>query len=322
VEYVYLGTTGLRVSQLALGTMTFGKEADEAMSRAIMDRALDAGINFFDTAHTYNKGVTEAIIGRWLGRRRQEIILASKVFFPADGGMNDKGSSRRNLILSTEKTLQRLQTDYVDILYLHHWDENTAIEESLMAVNTLIEQGKVHYCALSNFSAWQIMKAISVTQLCQLMPVVAVQPMYNLLKRQAEVEILPLAQYEKLAVIPYNVLGAGMLTGKYLKGESGRIEESEMYRRRYEDDIYTEVTARFVTCAEKHGHAPAALAAAWVMAHPGVTAPIIGARNLDQFEDTMRCLDIALSPEEREAISALSFTPPTATDRERAMLNF
>lgn len=316
MNYVRFGKTGILVSELCLGTMTFGNEADEDTARAIMDRAVELGFNFFDTAHNYNKGETERIVGRWMGARRKEIILASKVFFPAGGGRNDQGTSRRNVIFAVEESLRRLQTDYIDLLYLHHWDENVAIEQTLSAMHTLVEQGKVVYCGVSNFSAWQVMKAISVAEARNYPPIICMQPMYSLVKRQVEVELLPLAQYEKLAVCPYNVIGAGLLTGKYLQGGTGRISETEMYRQRYANPVYGEIAAKFVAYAKEKGQSPAALAAAWVMSHPLVTSTIVGARNMTQFEDTLGCLNLRLTPEERAEITALSVDPPLATDRE------
>lgn len=316
MDYVRLGKTGVRVSELCLGTMTFGNEADEKTSRAIMDYALAQGFNFFDSAHNYNKGATEEIVGRWIGPHRHEIVLTSKVFFPFGGGMNDEGLSRRNLIFSVERSLKRFQTDYIDILYLHHWDEDAAIEQSLAAVNTLVEQGKVIYCAVSNFAAWQVMKVISVAEAMRYPPIVCMQPMYSLVKRQVEVELLPLAQHEGLAVCPYNAIGAGLLTGKYLEGGQGRLTETEMYRQRYDNPLYVEITRNFVAHAREKGLAPAALAVAWVMSHPLVTSTIVGARNLGQFRQTLGALDIRLSPEQRAEITALSVEPPSATDRE------
>ena len=164
MQYVPFGKTGIRVSEVCLGTMTFGKEADEASAIEIMDRSREAGINFLDTADVYNKGLTEAIIGRWIGPHRDQIVLASKVHFPTGPGPNDYGSSRRHIVRGVEASLKRLQTDWLDILYLHHWDERTAIEESLGAITTLVEQGKVHYGGVSNYSAWQTMKAVAVAQ--------------------------------------------------------------------------------------------------------------------------------------------------------------
>lgn len=317
MEYIRLGRTGLLVSKVALGTMTFGNEADEEMSRGLMDHAFGMGINFFDTACNYNKGVTEEIVGRWMGNRRHDLILASKVFFPYGGNRNDEGLSRRNVVLSVERSLKRLQTDYLDLIYLHHWDESTDIAFTLDALAQLVHQGKVLYMGVSNFSAWQTMKALAAARAHGCPPITVVQPMYSLVKRQVEVEILPMAAEVGLAVVPYNALGAGLLTGKYLgQGGQGRLTDVEMYRQRYANREYTEIAGRFVEHARQHGHSPAALAAAWVMAHPLVTSTILGARNLDQWEESVRCLDIQLTREQRDEISALSYQPPTATDRE------
>lgn len=316
MNYVQFGKTGIRVSEVCLGTMTFGKEADETASIAIMDRAWDAGINFFDTADIYNKGLTEEIVGRWMGPHRDSIVLASKVYFPTGPGPNEYGNSRRHILRGIEDSLRRLKTDWLDILYLHHWDEHCAIEESLGAITTLVEQGKVRYGGVSNFSAWQTMKAIAVAQANRFAPVACVQPMYNLVKRQAEVEILPLALSEKLAVCPYSPIAAGLLTGKYLRGEGGRIKDHPMYAERYRRSEYSDIAARFVEFANTHGYPPSALATRWVIDHPAVTSAIIGARNLDQVNQALACTEFTLSPQQRAEITALSIDPPLATDRE------
>ncbi|HOF41329.1 MAG TPA: aldo/keto reductase [Candidatus Hydrogenedentes bacterium] len=315
MKYVSFGHTGIRVSPVCLGTMTFGKEADEPTSRVLMDRAFDAGINFFDTANIYNKGLTEEIVGRWLPARRDAIVLASKVHFPTGAGPNERGSSRRHILMEVDKSLQRLQTGWLDILYLHHWDPDTPLEETLAALTTLVDAGKVHYCGVSNFSAWQAMKAIAASRAGGWAPITCIQPMYNLVKRQAEVEILPMAVSERLAVCPYNPLAAGLLTGKYRRGGTGRLDENSMYKDRYADPAYAESASRFVDYAGERGWPPAALAVAWVMTHPAVTSAIIGARNLEQLDETLGCLDISLDPVQRAEISALSIEPPPATDR-------
>ena len=317
MKHVHLGRTGIRVSELCLGTMTFGNEADEPMSVAIMDRAFEAGINFFDTANIYNKGRTEEIVGRWMAPHREDLILASKVHFPSGDGVNDRGSSRRHILREVEKSLKRLNTDWLDLLYLHHWDDYTPLEESLAAMTTLVNHGKVHYCAVSNFSGWQTMKAIAVAASNGFAPITCIQPMYNLVKRQAEVEILPMARSEGLGVCPYSPLAAGLLTGKYQRGETGRIQESEMYSERYKSPSYTDAAERFVAHANKRGFDPAALAVAWVVSHPAVTSAIIGARSLAQFNQTLTGADIQLSPGERAEISLLSPEPPLPTDREK-----
>ena len=316
MNYVRLGRTGVQVSEICLGTMTFGQEADEPASRALMDDALERGINFFDSAYNYNKGETERIVGRWLGPHRHEVFLTSKVFFPGGGGRNDEGLSRWNIRFAVEESLRRLQTDYIDLLYLHHWDANVDIEQSLGAAQLLIEQGKVIYLGVSNFSAWQTMKTLCAAEKYGYPPVVCMQPMYNLVKRQAEVELLPLAEYTGMAVAPYSPMGAGLLTGKYLEGGTGRLHEAEMYRQRYANPEYMEIAKKFVAYAREHGYSPAALAVAWTRTHPQITAPIIGARTLAQWREALQCLDIPLSPEQRAEISALSVEPPLATDRE------
>ena len=318
MDYVYFGKTGIRVSTLCLGTMTFGKEADEPTSIAIMERALEAGINFFDSANIYVAGKTEEIVGRWIKSHREQIVLTSKVHFPFGEGINDRGSSRRNILMSVDQSLKRLNTDWLDILYLHHWDANTAIEESLAAMTTLVEQGKVMYCGVSNFSAWQTMKAISVSQANGFAPITCIQPMYNLVKRQAEVELLPLALSEHLAVCPYSPQGGGLLTGKYRRGEGGRLAENAMYKERYKNVEYAEVTERFLDYVDTHKRSASATAIAWVMSHPAVTSTIIGARNMDQFNEALQCLEKPLSPEEYAAITALSIEPPLATDRDKS----
>jgi len=295
--------------------MTFGKEADETASLELMDRAFELGVNFFDTANIYNKGVTEQIVGRWLKSHRSAVVLASKAHFATGEGPNDRGSSRRHLLMEIDKILSRLQTDWLDILYLHHWDPRTPIEETLSALTALVDAGKVRYCGVSNFSAWQVMKAVGVSQRKGFAPIACVQPMYNLVKRQAEVEILPMALSEGLAVCPYNPLAAGLLTGKYRRGEKGRLDENPMYKVRYGNPVYAEIADRFVAYAREMGHSPAALAVAWVMAHPAVTSVIIGARNAAQLQDTLGCLDITLSPAAWSEISGLSSEPPLATDR-------
>lgn len=316
MRYVRFGQTGIKVSELCLGTMTFGNEADEAGSRAIMDRAFDAGINFFDTADIYTRGTTEEIVGRWLKERRDEIVLATKVHFPTGKGVNDKGSSRRHILQGVEASLKRLQTDFIDVLYLHHWDEETPLEESLGALDHVVRQGKAHYVAVSNFSAWQTVKAIECAKANGFAPVAALQPMYSLVKRIAEVEILPMAAHEGIAVCPYNAMAAGLLTGKYNRGETGRITVHPMYAERYKDTSYLDIAEKFCAHADLLGVSPAALAVAWVTSHPAVTSALVGARTVGQLDQALKSQEISLTPEGRESISALSPEPPLATDRE------
>jgi aryl-alcohol dehydrogenase-like predicted oxidoreductase len=316
MNYAYFGSTGIQVSRLCLGTMSFGNEADRTASIALMNQAFDAGVNFFDTADVYCAGETERIVGHWMKDRRDEIILASKTYFPAGDGLNDKGSSRRHIILGVEASLKRLQTDYLDILYLHHWDEHTGIEQSLAAASYLVDHGMVHYVAVSNFAAWQCQQAVMAARAQGLAPITAIQPMYSLIKRTAEIEILPMAQAQGLAVCPYSPMGSGMLTGKYHRNEKGRITANPMYKERYRNTDYMKVAGRFVAYAQEHEYNPAALSVAWVNAHPAVTASIVGVWNPEQLATALSATEIALTPEEWRAIGELGIPQPHATDRE------
>jgi aryl-alcohol dehydrogenase-like predicted oxidoreductase len=318
MEYRTLGKTGIQVSSLCFGTMSFGGVADEETSRAMFNRCREKGINFFDTANIYNGGRAEEILGRCLAGCRDEIVLTSKVCMPTGADVNARGLSRRHIMLSVEQSLKRLGTDRIELYFVHHFDSKTAMEETLLALDDLQRQGKILYPAVSNWAAWQIAKALGISDKRGLARFECIQPMYNLVKRQAEVEILPLAEAENIGVIPYSPLGGGLLTGKYRAGQEptrGRLAEQKMYRERYGDAYYFEVADRFAGYAREHGHEPATLAVAWVMSHPAVTAPIIGARNPEQLEPSLAAAEIRMTPEWRSEISALSAAPPPATDR-------
>jgi len=318
MDYRTLGRTGIKVSSLCFGTMTFGKETDEETSIKMFHRCRDAGINFFDTADRYGIGTSENILGKCITECREKIILSTKVGNPIGDDVNDRGLSRRHIISAVENSLKRLGTDYIDLYFLHIYDPKTSIEETLSALEDLQRQGKVLYVGASNWSAWQIAKAIGISELKRILRFECIQPMYSLIKRQAEVEIFPLAREENLGVITYSPLGAGLLTGKYIKKDNliqGRILESKLYERRYADPFYYKIAEKFVNYAKARGFNPSALAVAWVMSNPVVTAPIIGARNLKQLEQTLAALEIEMTPEMRKEISALSITPPEATDR-------
>jgi aryl-alcohol dehydrogenase-like predicted oxidoreductase len=298
--------------------MSFDSVADEETSAAMFQRCRDAGINFFDTANVYADGRSEEILGRLISDCRDEIVLTSKVGFPAGKDVNAGGLSRRHIMLAVEDSLKRLGTDRLDFYFLHKFDSSTPIEETLRALDDLVRQGKILYPAVSNWAAWQIAKALGISTREGLARFECIQPMYNLAKRQAEVEILPLARAEHIGVISYSPLGAGLLTGKYgtiRKPEQGRLVENEVYTRRYGVPVYYEIAERFTDHAQERGVHPASLAVAWVMTHPAITAPIIGARNVDQLEASLAALDVHLTPEWRAEVSALSIEPPPATDR-------
>ncbi len=298
--------------------MSFGGDADEAMSARLYARCIDAGINAFDCADFYSQGVAEEILGRLMAPHRESLVIATKAYFPVGDGPNDGGSSAYHLVRAVEASLQRLATDRIDLFYLHRFDDNTPLEETLRAVERLVSDGKILYPAVSNFAAWQVARAIGIQEARAWSPVACIQPMYNLVKRQAEVELLPMAAAEGVAVLPYSPLGAGLLTGRYgidRRPESGRLTESQWYRIRYGEPGYYRIADEFTALAAELGHAPTALAIAWVASHPAVTAPILGARNVEQLDACLAAADIDITPEVRERISALSPTPAPATDR-------
>jgi aryl-alcohol dehydrogenase-like predicted oxidoreductase len=318
MQYRFLGKTGVKVSMLCFGSMSFGGEADEAASTALYRKCRDAGINFFDCANTYAGGKSEEILGRLSANERHDLVLTSKFYFPTGTDVNAGGATRKHIFRQIENSLRRLGTDYLDVYFIHHFDEVTPLEETLRALDDLVHQGKVLYLGASNFAAWQVMKALNISDRRGLAPFAVLQPMYNLVKRQAEVEILPMAESEELGVITYSPLGGGLLTGKYAGGDTpqtGRFLGNKAYQARYGDDWMRETASRFSQFARERGYDPAALGVAWVAGHPAVTAPIIGARSPQQLEGSLKAADIAMTPELRAEISALSIEPPPATDR-------
>jgi aryl-alcohol dehydrogenase-like predicted oxidoreductase len=318
MKYRLLGNTGIKVSQLCMGTMTFGREADKFASEAIYKRCLDTGINFFDCANVYGKGVAETILGELITDHRQQLVVTSKCGSPFGSEINSQGGSRRHIMASIEASLNRLKTDYIDIFFLHRFDDQTPLEVSLRALNDLVVQGKIRYIGVSNYSAWQTMKASGLTALHDWAPVDCIQPMYNLVKRQAEVEILPMAKSENLGVMIYNPIAGGLLAGKYgndhTQGE-GRFTTDDMYQKRYRERWVYAAAQQFSKFAIDQGYHPVSLAVAWVCRHEAVTAPIVGARNVTQLEDSLSSVEIEVTDQLYDAISDLTPTPPPATDR-------
>ena len=318
MKYKTIGRTGVQVSPLCLGTMTFGNEANEETANAIFQKCRERGLNFIDTADVYGKGQTEEMVGRLLKNCREEWIICSKFQGRTGTGPNQRGCSRRYLMRAVEASLLRLQTDRIEFYFIHNFDASTPLEETLVGLDDLVRQGKILYPAISNAAAWQIMKGLGISARLNLARFECIQPMYNLVKRQAEVEILPMAQGEEIGVISYSPIGAGLLSGKYLQGAAaakGRISENQFYAVRYGDDSYQQTARRFVEhCASRQWN-PATLAIAWAGAHPAITAPIVGARNLEQIETALAALDFPMTAELRQEIGALSLEPPLATDR-------
>jgi len=311
MNLVSLGNTGLKVSKICLGTMTFGREADEAMSFRIMDRFYELGGAFLDTADQYSTGLSEEIVGRWIKERalRGRVIVATKVYHQMTPNPNDGYLSRYHIIKACEDSLRRLQTDVIDLYQIHRWDPETPPAETLEALNDLVRQGKVRYIGCSNLKAWHLTEFLRLADRRNWSRFVCMQPIYSALNRSAELEILPLCAAEGLGVIVYNPLAGGMLTGKYRRGQplplGARLEANETYYRRYYTEHALDIVERFAQAASAREVTPAQLALAWVLAEPRVTCPIVGARNLEQLNDTLGGLEVQLTPEERAAIPAV-----------------
>lgn len=318
MEYEWLGRTGVKVSPLCFGTMSFGAEADEAESARMYGACREIGINFFDCADAYSKGRAEEILGRLMAGERDDLVITSKCFNPTSDDVNARGGNRRHIPRAVEASLRRLGTDRLDVLFMHRWDPVTPLEDTLRALEDLVRDGKVLYLGASNYSAWQVAKGLGISERRGWSRFDVIQPMYSLVKRQVESEMLPLARSEQLGVITYSPIGGGLLSGKYGPGtrpESGRIISNKQYAVRYGEDWVYETAGAFTALAKEKGVHPVSLAVAWVMAHPDVTCPIIGARNLEQLRPSLDSLDIGMTDELRAEISALSRTPAPATDR-------
>lgn len=308
---VRLGTSGLKVSEICLGTMTFLREADEATSFEIMDYFYEQGGYFLDTANVYSAGASETTVGKWVRDRgvRSSVILATKVYGHMGPGPNDGGLSRYHIINEVEHSLRRLQTDVIDLYQIHRWYTEAPLEETARALDDLVRAGKVRYLGCSNVRAYQLLDYLRYMDANTLSRFVSLQPPYNALNRAIELELLPLVEQEGLGVIPYNPLAAGMLTGKYRKGgslpEGARMQSHEFYYKRYYTDRALETAEQFVAHAPKLGLTPAQLAIAWVQADSRISAPIVGARNVEQLKDSLGKLDRRLTAEERDAVPAL-----------------
>ena len=310
-----LGRTGVSVSELCFGTMSFGGDADEATSAAMYKAVRDAGINFFDSANEYSKGKSEEILGRLIKGERDDLVITTKCFNAIRPDVNARGGSRRHIVQAVEASLRRLQTDRIDVLFMHRYDALTPIEETMRALEDLVRAGKVIYPAVSNWSAWQTQRAVDIQERNIWSRLQVIQPMYNLVKRQAEVELLPMAEANGIGVIPYSPAAAGLLSGKYLGQATGRLKTNKMYEARYGDAWMFEVAEEYVAFCKERGLHPVSTAIAWVGTHPAVTAPIVGARNVEQLKDSLAAVKIDMTPSLRAEIADLSRTPAPATDR-------
>lgn len=305
MKYKNLGRTGLQVSQICLGTMTFGAQADEKESQRIIDTAWDGGVNFFDTADVYTDSQSERILGKFLKDRRSQAVIATKVRGRVGPGPNDVGLSRKHIMDAVESSLRRLQTDYIDLYQVHGWDADTPLEETMSALDDLVRQGKVRYIGCSNFTGWQLMKSLWISDVNSLARFDSHQPRYNLLKREIEAELLPACAAEGVGVIPYNPLGGGLLTGKHTKGAppapDTRFGLREVYRDLYWQDPYLDAMEKLRAIAAVHGKSMIQLAIGWILSNSVITSAIVGASRADQLREPLEALDATLSPEETTA---------------------
>jgi len=318
MDYKLLGRTGVQVSKFCFGTMSFGGDADAAEAARMYAACRDRGFNFFDTADGYSGGRSEEILGGLISGHRDELVISSKCFNPTSDDVNDRGGTRRHIPRAVEASLARLGTDRLDILFMHRFEENAAMEETLRALEDVVRAGKVLYLGASNYAAWQIATSLGIAERRGWTRFDVIQPMYNLVKRQAEVELFPLAQAEQLGVVTYSPVGGGLLSGKFRPGQKpngGRLIENANYTMRYGEEWMTETAGHFTEFAEAQGVHPVTLAVAWAAAHPAVTCPIIGARSLEQLKPSLAALDFPLSDDMRAEIAALSRQPAPATDR-------
>ena len=317
MEYRTFGKSGIKVSRQCFGTMSFGHRADYQMAETMYKLCRERGINFFDCANVYQSGVAEEYLGSFIHAEREKVVITTKAFSPMGADPNQRGSSAKNLRRSLEESLKRLKTDYVDVFFLHGYDDQTGEEEILRTLDVLHKEGKFHCIGVSNYASFQVERLLWTAKLEHLVGISAIQPMYNIAKRMAEVELLPMAEKEGLAVMTYSPLGGGLLTGRYGKGKegSGRLVENPAYSKRYGGPFYEQVATDFSALAQELGMKEATQAVAWVMAQPRVTCPIIGAANDLQLRDSLSALDVVLSEEVKKKIDTISPPLPPAHDR-------
>ncbi len=321
---VRLGRTGLKVSEICLGTMTFGLQTERAQSFAIMDAAAELGVDFFDVADVYpvggtleTVGRTEEYVGDWLAGKREAFVLATKAYNPMGAGPNDSGNSRKHIIAACEASLRRLKTDYIDLYYIHRWDEETPIDETLEAFGDLRRAGKIRYAGCSNTTAWQLMQSLWTASERETLRFDAVQPRYNLLFRNIEAELLPAAAANGVGVVAFNPLAGGVLTGKYKAGEAPREgtrftlgQAAKLYQARYWQDEQLDVVGRLAADVASRGKSITHVALRWVLDQPAITCAIVGASRAEQLRDSLKGVDITLDPADRTACDAAWFALP------------
>ena len=321
MNYRYLGKTGLKVSELCLGTMTFGRETDETLSRQMLDKFVEASGNFIDTADVYSQGISEEVVGRWLkDRQRDDLIIATKVRFPMGKEPNDVGLNRKHIMAGIEASLRRLQTDYIDLYQVHCWDQTTPLEETLSTLHTLVTSSKVRYLGVSNYSGWQLQKAIDLSRYHGWEVFVCLQALYNLLDRDLEKELLPVCQNEGLGIMCWSPLRGGWLTGKVRRGMTAPPAESRVKTAEekgwseswsaYNTERTWNILDELLAIAQETGKSPAQIALRWLLQRPGVTCPIIGARTMAQFDDNLNVVGWSLQDELMDRLNLVSAVKP------------
>lgn len=313
MDYVRLGRAGVKVSRLCLGTMMFGGPTDEADSIRILHAALDRGLNFVDTANMYSLGGSETVVGKALVGRRDQVVLATKGRQKMGPGPNESGASRVHLLRELDRSLRRLQTDYVEIYYVHAPDPDTPHDETLRALDDMVRSGRVHYLGCSNYRAWQLCEALGVSDRHDLHRFACTQPLYNLVNRDIEVELLPLAKSQGLGVVTYSPLARGVLTGKYEPGKEppagsrAARNDARMKQAEWRDESL-EIAQRLRAHCQQRGVAPSQFALAWCLANPNVTSVILGPRTMEQFEDNFAALQVEITPADEALVDSL--VPP------------
>jgi aryl-alcohol dehydrogenase-like predicted oxidoreductase len=321
MEYRPLGSSGLRVSALTLGTMTFGGRdnfaavgsTDVAAATRQVDLCLDRGVNFIDTANVYSGGLSEDIVGQAIKGRRDRVVLATKARMPMGDGPNDAGLSRHHLIAECEASLRRLQVDHIDLYQVHEWDGETPLEETLAALDALVQSGKVRYVGISNYAGWQLMKALAIADSYGLVRPVTQQIFYSLQARDAEYELVPIAVDQGIGILVWSPLAGGLMSGKYRRGVdppagSRHLTDWNEPPVRNEEQVYDVIEA-LVEIGEGHGVSAAQVALAWLLDRPGVVSVIVGARTEEQLADNLGAADLELSDGERDRLEELSRPP-------------
>jgi aryl-alcohol dehydrogenase-like predicted oxidoreductase len=313
MEYRRLGRSGLKVSEICLGTMTFGHGTDVIDADRIVHTALDAGVTFFDTADGYSNGESEIMLGRALGTRRREVVIATKVFNAMGGGPNDSGMSRVHIMNAVEDSLRRLGTDHIDVYYIHHVDVQTPLEEMLRAFDDLVHQGKIRYPACSNYEAWRLMEALWISDSKGLARFEAYQPQYSLVVRDVEEELVPACALKGVGMVVWAPLAGGYLSGKYQPGQQSvagsRSAENWAFPTRFFHPRHEAILAELLAVARDVGRTPAQVAVRWVIEQPLVASAIVGARRVDQLSDTLAVAGWRLPVEARERLDAVSALP-------------